>query len=185
MGKSTSAQMLGRDHGYVYYEADCFASMKNPYVPLDVESPSMAQMQQKFLKGPGAEERKELLGKVQHIWTDLMNGQECDRELMKDYYAAMAEDVGSEKKRIGGDFAIAHVIMTKEIRDKMREWLGPDLIFVHLEMSQEDRRARVLGRHQGSTDAADLMDVNKYHDELAFGSDLTICFRFSAKKWIP
>ena len=25
MGKSTSAQMLGRDHGYVYYEADCFA----------------------------------------------------------------------------------------------------------------------------------------------------------------
>ena len=200
MGKSTTAQMLGRDHGYVYYEADCFANMKNPYVPLDVESPregikrkenkkknilkihvltgyqpgrnpcffvlfltpssSMAQMHQKVLKGPGADARKEVLGKVQDIWSDLMTGKGCDKELMKLYYGTMAEDIGSEKKRIGGDFAIAHVILTKDIRDKMREWLGPDLIFVHLEMSQEDRRARVLGRHQGNTDAADLMDVN-------------------------
>ena len=27
-GKSTTAALLGRDHGYVYYEADCFASLK-------------------------------------------------------------------------------------------------------------------------------------------------------------
>ena len=27
-GKSTTAQCLARDHGYVYYEADCFASLK-------------------------------------------------------------------------------------------------------------------------------------------------------------
>ena len=120
----------------------------------------MAQMHQKVLKGPGADARKEVLGKVQDIWSDLMTGKGCDKELMKLYYGTMAEDIGSEKKRIGGDFAIAHVILTKDIRDKMREWLGPDLIFVHLEMSQEDRRARVLGRHQGNTDAADLMDVN-------------------------
>ena len=185
MGKSTSAQMLGRDHGYVYYEADCFASMKNPYIDLYVENPSMAQIKQKNLKGPGADVRLEMLGKTTDMWLDIMAGKDCDREIMRMYYAAMAEDVGSEKKRIGGDFAIAHVILNKEIRDKMREWLGPDLIFVHLEMSQEDRRARVLGRHQGNTDAADLMDVNKYQDDLAFGSDLTICFRFSAKKWIP
>ena len=89
-----------------------------------------------------------------------MAGKVCDRELMKSYYAAMAQDIGSEKKRIGGDFAIAHVILTKEVRDKMREWLGPDLIFVHLEMSQEDRRARVMDRHMGEAGAADLMDVN-------------------------
>ena len=68
--------------------------------------------------------------------------------------------IGREKKRIGGDFAVAHVILTKEIRDKMREWLGPDLIFVELEMSQEDRRARVMDRHMGEAHAADLMDVN-------------------------
>ena len=175
MGKSTSAQMLGRDHGYVYYEADCFASMKNPYIDLYVENPSLAQIKQKNLKGPGADVRLEMLGKTTDMWLDIMGGKAFDREIMRMYYAAMAEDVGSEKKRIGGDFAVAHVIMLKEIRDKMREWLGPDLIFVHLEMSQEDRRARVMDRHQGSTDAADLMDVSKYQDELALGSDLTIC----------
>ena len=49
-----------------------------------------------------------------------MSGKGINRELMRTYYAAMAEDIGSEKKRIGGDWAIAHVILTKEIREKMR-----------------------------------------------------------------
>ena len=40
-----------------------------------------------------------------------------------------------------------------------RDILGPDLIFVILDMSQEDRRERVLKRHDGSEEAADLMDV--------------------------
>ena len=160
MGKSTSAQMLGRDHGYVYYEADCFAALKNPYIPLDVKDPSLAQIKQKILKGPGADVRLEMLTKTRDMWLDLFNGKEFDREMMKTYYGAMAADIGAEKKRIGGDFAVANVIITKEVRDKMREWLGPDLIFVHLEMSQEDRRARVIDRHMGETGAADLMDVN-------------------------
>ena len=124
-----------------------------------MDNPSLAQIQQKVLKGPGDEARKEVLASTQEMWMDLMSGKEFNRKLMDVYYSAMAEDIRSEKKRIGGDWAIAHVILTREIRDKMREWLGPDLIFVHLEMSTEDRRARVLGRHQGHTDAADLMDV--------------------------
>ena len=160
MGKSTSAQMLGRDHGYVYYEADCFAALKNPYIPLDVKDPSLAQIKQKILKGPGADARLEMLTKTRDMWLDLFASKPFDREMMTTYYAAMAEDIRAEKKRIGGDFAIANVVIIKEVRDKMREWLGPDLIFVHLEMSQEDRRARVLDRHQGNTEAADLMDVN-------------------------
>ena len=53
MGKSTTAQILARSYDYVYYEADCFGSMKNPYIPLDVENPSMAQIHQKNLAGPG------------------------------------------------------------------------------------------------------------------------------------
>ena len=159
MGKSTSAQMLGRDHGYVYYEADCFGNMKNPYIPLDVKDPSMASIKQRNLIGPGADARKEMLGKTSEMWMNLFAGKDIDREMMATYYAALAADIGSEKKRIGGDFAIAHVIVTKDVRDKMREWLGPDLIFVHLEMSQEDRRARVMDRHMGEANAADLMDV--------------------------
>ena len=51
LGKSTSAQMLGRDHGFVYYEADCFLHLKNPYIPLTAENPTLAQIRQKILKG--------------------------------------------------------------------------------------------------------------------------------------
>ena len=51
MGKSTSAQILGRDKGYVYYEADTFGLMKNPFVDLNADNPSMEQMKQRKLKG--------------------------------------------------------------------------------------------------------------------------------------
>ena len=51
MGKSTSAQILARDHGYVYYEADAFGGMLNPFNPLDSDNPSMSTAKQKTLKG--------------------------------------------------------------------------------------------------------------------------------------
>ena len=49
-GKSTSAQLLGKDHGFVYYEADCVMNHSNPYIPVDVENPTMYQVLQKHLK---------------------------------------------------------------------------------------------------------------------------------------
>ena len=158
MGKSTSAQILARSHGYVYYEADCFAAMKNPYVPLDVDNPSLAQLTQKSLKGPGMEERRKVTQSVQNIWADLMTGKDYDQEMFSKYYQVLAGDIKEEKKRIGGDWAIAHVLLTRELRNSMREWLGQDLIIVILTMSSEDRRERILLRHEGSTEAADMMD---------------------------
>ena len=43
----------------------------------------------------------------------------------------------------------------------MRKILGPDLIIVILNMSQEERRERVLTRHPGDNDTADRMDVSQ------------------------
>merc|ERR1719187_2711429 len=50
-GKSTTAQLLARKHGYVYYEADCLSIFVNPFIDIFVDEPSMAQMNQKPLKG--------------------------------------------------------------------------------------------------------------------------------------
>ena len=163
MGKSTSAQLLGRDHGYVYYEADCFTRLCNPYVPLNVDNPSLAQVNQRILRGPGAEERKALIGKTHKLWRDVMAGKEFraeQTELMLEFYESLALDIGREKKRIGGDFAIATVILKKEAREHLRKILGSDLIIVILNMSMEERRERVLIRHGGNTDTADRMDVS-------------------------
>ena len=68
MGKSTSAQLLARSQGYVYYEADCFASMKNPFVPLNVDNPSLAQLTQKPLKGRLVNSRSEIVMKLTPVF---------------------------------------------------------------------------------------------------------------------
>ena len=120
MGKSTSAQMLARNHGYVYYEADCFGGLKNPFVPLDVADPSMAMLQQKVLKGPGMKERQAMMGGVRDVWSDMLQGKDYDRELFADFFRLMAGDILSQKRRIGGDWAIAMVLMTAHIRDLLR-----------------------------------------------------------------
>ena len=120
LGKSTSAQLLARDHGYVYYEADCFGYLKNPYVALDSANPSLAHMHQKTLKGQGLEERKALIKGLQSVWGDLMQGKEYDKEKLLDFYRHMAADIAREKKRIGGDFAVATILYKADMREVIR-----------------------------------------------------------------
>ena len=120
MGKSTSAQLLARDAGYVYYEADCFTQLKNPYIPLDTDNPSMAQVRQKPLRGPGAAERKGLYSLANDCFGAIMAGQQYDKAAFLTVYEAMAEDIRRERARIGGDWAVANVVISREIRDRMR-----------------------------------------------------------------
>ena len=49
-GKSTTAQYLAREKGWVYYEADCYSQGVDPFIALDVAEPSLAQLRQKALK---------------------------------------------------------------------------------------------------------------------------------------
>jgi len=146
LGKSTSAQLLARNDGYVYYEADCFNSCKNPYIPVDVPDPTMAQNNQRPLKGEGLEQRKEAIGKMMKGFGLLMK-EEADKDFFEDYYTLMCEDIQREKERIGGDWAVAQCIMTRDMRDFVRSKLGPDLVFVTLEMELDDMKQRMMKRH--------------------------------------
>ena len=159
MGKSTTAQILAREEGYVYYEADCFAQLKNPYIPLDDPNPSMAQVNQRNLKGPGMQERQALCSVANDMFGAVMAGKEHDRDEANKFYSAMAEDIKREKERIGGDWAVAHVVMTREGRDHLRKILGPQLVFILLTMPSEDRRKRILSRHKDNEGAVEMMDV--------------------------
>ena len=108
MGKSTTAQLLARDHGYVYYEADCWGSIRNPFVPLDAENPSMAQFKQKNLRGPGLEERKAVIAESKETWINCMSGKDYDADQMNEYYRHMALDIARQKERIGGSVVHSH-----------------------------------------------------------------------------
>merc|ERR1711892_251463 len=164
-GKSTSAQLLGKNHGYVYYEADCFGNCKNPYIPKDVDNPSMAQVNQRALKGEGLEKRMEICKKGNEEFMNVMNGAEFDLEGttgIKESYTSMCEDILSERRRIGGDWAVAAVALTHGLRDHIRSILGPDLIFVILSMDEAEVRKRVTARHHGEEQASEMMEpINK------------------------
>ena len=94
------------------------------------------------------------------MFGNIIAGKEYDKEGAKKYYEAMATDIRNEKKRIGGNFSIAHVLLTREMRDNVRRILGPDVIFILLRMSPEDRRKRVLMRHKGDENVTQMMDVS-------------------------
>ena len=49
-GKSTTGQLMSKKAEYVYLEADCTMNFLNPFVPPDVENPTIAAFQQKALK---------------------------------------------------------------------------------------------------------------------------------------
>ena len=162
MGKSTTAQLLAREEGYVYYEADCFNQLKNPYISLDAPDPSMAQINQKNLKGPGMKERAALHSVANDVYGAVILGKEHDKEAANEVYSAMAEDIRRERERIGGDWAVAHVVLSREARDNLRRILGPQLIFILLSMPSEDRRKRIMARHKNDEAASEMMDVKLF-----------------------
>ena len=49
-GKSTSAQLLARNHGFIYYEGDCFMYLANPFVDVNANEPSLSRGHQTPLK---------------------------------------------------------------------------------------------------------------------------------------
>ena len=49
-GKSTTCQMMAKERGYVYYEADCIANLINPFTDINAENPSIAGFKSQPLK---------------------------------------------------------------------------------------------------------------------------------------
>jgi len=149
LGKSTTARMMGKSAGYVYYEADAFISHVNPYVSTDSADLKLALFSQKFLKGV-PQERIDAVARFP-IWK-LLEGTECDMKQVGLFYKLLCKDIAREHARIGGDFAVAHVVPKRRFRDAIRAELGRDLIFVVLHMSKEDQKTRIRARQKAFTD---------------------------------
>jgi len=162
LGKSTTAQLLARDHGYVYYEADCFSQLKNPYVPLNAEDPTMATIRQKELKGEGIQQRKEVMKKVMLEMKNFMAG-EYNQKIFDDYWTLLCKDIKKEKARIGGDWAVAQCVITRDMRDTIRSEMGSDVVFVLLEMDLESTLERLRKRHKG--EEKEVESMRKYYEK--------------------
>ena len=120
LGKSTSARLLSREHGFVYYECDCFFECRNPYIPPDVENPTLAHRKQKKLVGEGAEERGKLAEKVGNVMKAIFKGEKWDLGVWEEAVRELCKDIARERARLGGDWAIAGVLFTPRLRQIAR-----------------------------------------------------------------
>ena len=64
----------------------------------------------------------------------------------------MADMIGYERKRIGGNFVVAQAVPTRNLRDVIRKSLGKDLIFIILSLKKETTLER-LTKRQGDSEA--------------------------------
>jgi len=157
LGKSTTAQLLSRLHGWRYYEADCFFSLRNPYIPPHVDNPSMAQVSQSKFVGEGVDQRRALAKTLNEVFENVMGGKDYDEDLLEEGYRAMCQDILQERARLGGDWAVAGVLFSRRLRQFVRQQLGPELQVVVLDMSLEEQVARITTRHQGDATAVEMM----------------------------
>merc|ERR1712218_286869 len=158
-GKSTAAQIIARNHGYVYYEADTFNQMRNPFIDLNVTNPSLAQYGQKILKGPGAKERVTLIQRFQAQLGPMVAGLEYDTEALKEFYSKLSEDIKRQKSRIGGDWVIANVAFSRDIRDAIRLVLGEELQFIGLTLNETECMRRIKSRHDDQPEILEKIRV--------------------------
>ena len=92
---------MSREHGFVYYEGDCFLNMRNPYIPPHVENPSLAQFQQRKLSGNGKAEREKVVEKVLAEYKAVMEGKAWDEEVVEEGAREMFKDIVRERARLG------------------------------------------------------------------------------------
>ena len=96
------------------------------------------------------------------MMTGDFDGIEENLQPMYDY---MSEHVGKQRKRLGGNMAIAQAVFSRNQRDKIRKILGPDLVFIVLNMTKECQNKRVQKRH-GDSLGDDFLQILYRYAEL-------------------
>ena len=119
--------------------------LKNPYIPLDVSEPSLAMAKQNHVKGT----TKSTIEAVKIAWDfylkDLPKGDKTNEEKTFPFFRLMAQDILSEKAKIGGDWVVTDAIPTRKIRDVVKKECNAT--FIVLTVSEEVQKARLEKRH--------------------------------------
>ena len=89
----------------------------------------------------------------------MMEGNfEGAEEMFKRMIPPFTDHVKQQRRRLGGDWAVAWAIFSREHRERARELLGEDLVFIVLNMTKECQRRRLDERHAGTGVKVDIME---------------------------
>merc|ERR1719204_2619694 len=95
IGKSTTGQVLSRNSDWVYYEADAFLQMVNPFLPSDADEPTMAQFKQKPLMGI-SQERINRIKKGLKVFVAIGKGETYDMKDLEMFYNEICKNIRME-----------------------------------------------------------------------------------------
>ena len=180
LGKSTSGLILSKTKDYVYYEADAYGMHVNPYIPPDVEEPSLATSKQKPLAGV-PQDRLDAVNNGIKDFMAMIRGEDYQKESVLNFYSGLCRDIKKERKRLGGNWAVAQAVPFRSQRDHIKKELDHDVIFVVLNMSKEDQMQRIKQRHGEGQESInewlfklyDLYEPLGDDEENAIGVDVT------------
>ena len=92
----------------------------------------------------------------------MLEGEQFDFNKVARFYSEMCKDILKERKRMGGDFVIAHAVPTRALRDHIRKELDCDITFVVKNMSRKDQLTRIKGK-QGFQKSLTEMFLKAYN----------------------
>ena len=72
--------------------------------------------------------------------------KDLDWNNAKPFFGFVSKEINVQRKRIGGDFAVALAIPNRECRDYVRT-IVPDCIFVTMNLTRDTQKKRVETRH--------------------------------------
>ena len=83
-------------------------------------------------------------------------------EQLEPFLKLMASHIANERQRLGGDFAVAQAIFSHKQRSLLREIIGPDLVFIVMNMTKESQVKRLQKRHGADMDNSFMEVLFKY-----------------------
>ena len=101
---------------------------------------------QKRLKGI-PQDVVDAITKGNDAFNAMRRGQSFKMEDVNRRFDVQCANIANERRRIGGDWVIASGIYDKDLRNRVVENLGPDIVIVNLEIDREEQRRRLEKRH--------------------------------------
>ena len=83
-------------------------------------------------------------------------------EQLEPFFQFLANHIVKERQRLGGDFAVAQAVFSRKQRNMLRQIIGPDLVFMVMNMTKESQVERLKKRHAGSVPDSFLEVMIKY-----------------------
>lgn len=157
-GKSTTCHMFSKTRkDFIYYEADSWLFLVNPFIDPAAPSPTDGIRKNKAMKDVPTEVGN-AMECVSPVFTEFMVGNFNNADKLEPLYRCIAKDIKKRKAKMGLNWAVAQGCPTRYLRDAIKEE-NPEVIFIILLVSPELQVKRIKERTGGKDAPQAVIDM--------------------------